>query len=75
MIDDRLNKERKVKVFVVFIQNKVYQEIGNVYTSLEEALEEVNRWQANMDACSFGYSGAVVIERELKQKLTTTVPT
>jgi len=58
-----------MKVYVVFIQNKVYQEIGNVHISREEAEKEAAYFQSQMDSCSFGYSGAVVIERELSKGL------
>lgn len=56
-----------MKVYVVFIQNKVYQEIGNVHTNLEEAQKEVAAFQSQMNSCSFGHVGAVILERELKQ--------
>jgi len=55
-----------MKVYIVFAQNKVYQEILNVHTSLEEAQKEAANFRSLMGlACDVGYPGAIVVERDL----------
>lgn len=54
-----------MKVYIVFIQNKVYQEIGNVYTNLQEAQKNCAFWRNELPMSDFGQLEAVIVEREI----------
>ena len=55
-----------MKVYVIFVQTKTYQEIGGVYTSLEEAQKEVIYWEVQLR--NVFCPTIRIIERTLEEK-------
>ncbi len=56
-----------MKVYIVFIQTKTFQEIGKVFTDPEKAKECCAWWRNEINDHSVGYSGSVVVEREVEE--------
>lgn len=54
-----------MKVYVVIVLTKTYQEVFNIYTSAEKAIHEAWKFNINLDFNAFGCPGAVVVERDL----------